>query len=63
MTRDEALAYLQTRIALGRSVPSQAQLAAEVGRPEQTVSDWLKRWERDGAIPTRRAEGRVKVVG
>lgn len=60
--RETALAELLTELALGRSVPSQVTLARRWQRPETTVSDWLKAWERDRLIPRRQATGRVKSM-
>jgi hypothetical protein len=63
LSRTEAQADLVTLIALGRSVPSQADLARRWRRPKQTVSDWLRSWEASGLIPARRTVGRTKPVG
>lgn len=61
-SRPDALAELLTILALGRTVPSQADLARSWHRPKQTVSDWLRIWEADGLIPARRQDGRVKSI-
>lgn len=61
-SREEAEADLLTMLALGLSVPSQRTLADRWGRPKQTVSDWLKDWERSGTIPARQQVGREKAI-
>lgn len=61
--KEEALAYLTTQLALGRTFPSQDTLAGLWNRPKQTVSDWLKEWSEAGLIPTpRRTVGRFKML-
>jgi len=62
VTREQAEADLITLLALGQSVPSQRTLAERWHRPKQTVSDWLREWERDGLIPARRQIGREKML-
>lgn len=62
VTREAAEQDLVTLLALGQSVPSQLVLAQRWNRPKQTVSDWLRHWERSGLIPARKAVGRAKML-
>ena len=62
MSKAETLAYLRTLRTVGQAMPTQAELAGRTGRPKQTISDWLKQWERTGEIPPRRAAGRTKQI-
>jgi len=32
------------------------------GRPKQTISDWVRDWERSGLIPARTQRGRCKSL-
>lgn len=56
------LAFIQTEVALGRSIPRQADLVERFGVPRSTLSDWMGEWESDGLIPARRTVGRCKVI-
>lgn len=60
--KEACLAELVTMLALGQSVPSQRTLAEKWNRPKQTISDWLREWERAGLIPPRRTVGREKAL-
>lgn len=46
----------------GQSAGSSAELCLRYGIPRSTMSDWLREWERSGAIPVRRIVGRCKAV-
>lgn len=56
------LAHVLTEVALNRDIPSQASLCRQYGLPKQTVSDWVRGWERNGLIPARRTVGRCKAL-
>jgi len=51
VSKAEALADLQARLARGETIPSQQALAESWGRAEGTVSDWMSAWRRAGLIP------------
>lgn len=60
--KQQALSDLLNRLGRGEPVPSQDFLAAEWGRPKQTVSDWLREWRRIGVIPSETRIGRCKAT-
>lgn len=59
--KEEAHADLLTQIGLGKAF-SQDELAERWNRPKQTISDWMREWDRAGLIPTRRTVGRFKMI-
>jgi hypothetical protein len=62
ITKSEALDDLMQRLADGRTIGSQEQLASDWSRPKQTVSDWMREWRRIGVIPAATPAGRCKVT-
>lgn len=62
LNKQETLQYVLTELALRRTIPSQDALAGLSRRPKQTVSDWLRDWERDKLIPARTQAGRCKSL-
>jgi hypothetical protein len=60
--KSRVLAFVQTEVALGRSIPRQADIVERFGVPRSTVSDWIGEWEADGLIPARRTVGRCKAI-
>lgn len=60
--KGRVLAFIQTEVALGRSIPRQADLVERFGVPRSTVSDWMGEWESDGLIPPRRTVGRGNAI-
>lgn len=51
-----------TRLALGRSISSQDELAEFHGLHKGTVSKWLAAMEADGLIPLRKRDGKRKTI-
>ena len=62
LSKLEAEQFVITELALGRSFPSQDTLVGLCGRPKQTISDWMKNWERRGLVPARTQRGRCKAL-
>ncbi len=62
LTKGDALDDLMRRLADGQTIPSQAALADDWGRPEQTVSDWMRGWRSLGIIPQAVQAGRCKAT-
>lgn len=62
LSKGDALDDLMRRLADGQTIPSQAALADDWGRPETTVSDWMKEWRRLGIIPPAVQAGRCKAT-
>lgn len=60
--KGRVLAFIQTEVALGRSIPRQADIVERFGVPRSTVSDWMGEWESGGLIPARRTVGRCKAI-
>jgi hypothetical protein len=60
LSKAQALDDLMQRLADGRTIGSQDELAADWHRPKQTVSDWLREWRRIGVIPAPVKTGRCK---
>lgn len=60
LSKAQALDDLMQRLADGRTIGSQDELAADWNRPKQTVSDWLREWRRIGVIPAPVKTGRCK---
>ncbi|MFN3624421.1 MAG: hypothetical protein ACK4TP_10200 [Hyphomicrobium sp.] len=61
-SKDTTLQHVLTELALGRTVPSQEALRERSGRPKQTISDWVREWERTRLIPARTQAGRCKAL-
>lgn len=61
LSKDEAKLDLISRLHDGET-PSQNDLANAWNRPKQTVSDWLKTWEKDDRSLARVKTGRYKMV-
>ncbi len=62
LTKGDALDDVMHRLADGQTIPSQAALADDWGRPETTVSDWMREWRRLGIIPQAVQAGRCKAT-
>lgn len=62
LTKGDALDDVMRRLADGQTIPSQAALADDWGRPETTVSDWMREWRRLGIIPQAVQAGRCKAT-
>jgi len=62
LSKGQALDDLMQRLADGRTIGSQDELAADWNRPKQTVSDWLREWRRIGVIPAPVKTGRCKSL-
>lgn len=60
--KEEAAADLVTRLALGERFASQDELAGRYGVAKSTMSDWLRDWEEQELIPSRRQTGRCKAI-
>lgn len=65
LSKAQAFDDLMQRLADGRNIGSQDELASDWHRPKQTVSDWMKEWRRIGIIPPPIRTGRCNatVVG
>jgi len=62
-TKDEAIADLLTRLALGERFGSQDELANRyTGGVKSTMSEWIREWERSGLVPARTQRGRCKAL-
>jgi hypothetical protein len=61
-SKAEALDDLMQRLADGRTIGSQDELASDWNRPKQTVSDWMREWRRIGVIPAATPTGRCKAT-
>lgn len=57
-----ALPDPMARLADGRTIGSQDELAADWNRPKLTVSDWMQGWRRIGIIPAAMPVGRRKAT-
>lgn len=62
LTKGDALDDVMRRLADGQTIPSQAALADDWGRPETTVSDWMREWRRLGVITQAVQAGRCKAT-
>lgn len=62
LSKGDALDDVMSRLADGQTIPSQAALANDWGRPETTVSDWMREWRRLGIIPQAVQAGRCKAT-
>lgn len=62
LSKGDALDDVMRRLADGQTIPSQAALADDWGRPETTVSDWMREWRRLGIIPQAVQAGRCKAT-
>lgn len=62
LSKAQALDDLMQRLADGRTIGSQDELASDWGRPKQTVSDWMREWRRIGVIPAATPAGRCKAT-
>ncbi|WP_414461790.1 hypothetical protein [Hyphomicrobium sp. DY-1] len=62
LSKDQALADMLRRLSEGERIPSQDSLAADWGRPKQTVSDWMREWRRIGVVPAPVRTGRYKAT-
>lgn len=62
LTKAQALDDLMQRLADGRTIGSQDELASDWNRPKQTVSDWMREWRRIGVIPAATPAGRCKAT-
>lgn len=61
-SKEQTLQHVLTELAFGRTIPSQEALKELSGRPKQTVSDWMREWERTRLIPARTQQGRCKSL-
>lgn len=57
-SRAEALLDVTRRLASGETVDAQDTLAGAWGVDKSTVSKWLKRWRKDGLVPSAQRVGR-----
>lgn len=57
-----ALEEVTGRLAAGRDIDCQQELADTWGIPKTTVSGWMLEWEREGLIPKAERVGRRKVI-
>jgi len=62
LSKADAFDDLMQRLADGRTIGSQDELAVDWHRPKQTVSDWLREWRRSGVVPPPVQSGRCKVT-
>lgn len=62
LSKSQALDDLMQRLADGRTIGSQDELASDWHRPKQTVSDWMREWRRIGVIPAATPAGRCKAT-
>lgn len=62
LTKEAALSDLLSRLADGRTIPSNETLVSDWDRPKQTVSDWMREWRRIGIIPAAIPAGRCKAT-
>lgn len=62
LSKADALDDIMQRLADGRTIQSQDELAEAWNRPKQTVSDWMREWRRIGIIPQPVQSGRCKVT-
>jgi len=61
-TKNEAIADLLTRLALGERFGSQDELRERYGVAKSTMSEWVREWEAAGLIPARTVRGRCKAL-
>lgn len=62
LTKAQALDDIMQRLADGRTINSQDELAEAWNRPKQTVSDWMREWRKIGVIPQPVQTGRCNVT-
>lgn len=62
VTKAIALDDVMQRLADGRSIDSQQELAESWGIAKTTVSDWMRQWRRQGIIPAAVKVGRRNVL-
>lgn len=58
----EALEFVQSELAAGRTIPSQAALVGLSGVRKQRISEWMTEWEANHLIPARTVQGRCKAI-